>query len=114
GLYRMLGAEYKQATFTTMDSDCTNDYDQLWMQVKETFQHQKTYTEYCYRQNQRFIPEMVEVPKPKIKVMGTFKEDDVILITGGTRGIGAQIGNWAVKKGAKNLVIKGREPLPER
>ncbi len=55
GLYRMLGAEYKQTPFITMDSDCTaEDSHRLWVQVKETFCQQTGITEYCYRQGQRF------------------------------------------------------------
>ncbi|WP_407711722.1 SDR family NAD(P)-dependent oxidoreductase [Bacillus inaquosorum] len=115
GLYRMLGAEYKQTPFITMDSDCTaEDSHRLWVQVKETFCQQTGITEYCYRQGQRFLPEMMEVSKPEEPAMTAYNEEDVILITGGSRGIGAQIAERVISQGAKHLVIMGREALPDQ
>lgn len=115
GLYRMLGAEYQQTPFITMDTDCTADEPQyLWGQVRETFHHQTGITEVCYRQGQRFSPEMMEVSKPDVSVITNFGEEDVILITGGSQGIGAQIAERIVRQGAKHLVIMGREVLPDQ
>ncbi|MBO1582982.1 SDR family NAD(P)-dependent oxidoreductase [Bacillus sp. XF8] len=115
GLYRMLGAEYKQVSFITMDSDCTPDEPhRLWEQVKEIFYQKTGITEYCYRQGQRFVPEMMEVEKPEELAIAAFKEEDVILITGGSRGIGAKIAERVVSQGVKHLVIMGREVLPDQ
>jgi acyl transferase domain-containing protein/Zn-dependent alcohol dehydrogenase/NADP-dependent 3-hydroxy acid dehydrogenase YdfG/acyl carrier protein len=37
-----------------------------------------------------------------------FKSDKSYLITGGTRGLGLEIGGWMIDKGAKNLVLLSR------
>lgn len=37
-----------------------------------------------------------------------FKSDRSYLITGGTRGLGLEIGNWMLNQGAKNLVLMSR------
>lgn len=43
----------------------------------------------------------------------SYSSDDVLLITGGSRGIGAIAAEHAVSRGCRKLVIMGREPLPD-
>ncbi len=121
GLYRMLGAEYKQIQTITMDSDCLiQDHETLVKQIQAEFLYtdKENFTEFCYRNNQRYQPylnlaQTNDEIQEKLQMPASYGENDVILITGGAQGIGASIAKHLVSHGAKNLVIMGREALPE-
>ncbi|AXG72410.1 phthiocerol synthesis polyketide synthase type I PpsC [Kordia sp. SMS9] len=55
-----------------------------------------------------FSNQPVEVANTK---EGSIKADGTYLITGGTRGLGLEIGKWLVEKGAKNLALLSRSGL---
>jgi len=121
GLYRMLSAEYKQIQAMTMDSDCLmQDHETLAKQIQAEFLHTDTenLTECCYRNNNRYEPYLAlaqtnDELQEKLQMPVSYSQNDVILITGGSQGIGASIAKHLVSRGAKNLVIMGREGLPE-
>jgi len=119
GLYRMLSAEYKSVLSLTLDTDCqVMEFGPLIEQI----QHEYTAlrrggrSECCYRAQVRY--------EPYLKVSDRindlhhdahskpFNDNDVILITGGTRGIGGAVAEYTASKGATKLVILGREKLP--
>jgi 3-oxoacyl-(acyl-carrier-protein) synthase/NAD(P)-dependent dehydrogenase (short-subunit alcohol dehydrogenase family) len=121
GLYRMLSAEYKQIQAMTMDSDCLiQDHEALAKQIQAEFLHadKGNPTECCYRNNNRYEPcltpaQMNDEIQEKLQMPVSYRQNDVILITGGSQGIGASIAQHLVSRGARNLVIMGREGLPE-
>ncbi|MGK3983833.1 SDR family NAD(P)-dependent oxidoreductase [Sorangium sp. So ce136] len=113
GLYRMLGFEYKQLRSVTMDSDCPlSDRAALAAQIEREFlgAGQWSMSECCYRSDRRFEPRLVATPVTTGAPM-TYASDDVLLITGGTRGIGAAVAENAVAQGCRRLVLMGREDL---
>ncbi|HML90294.1 MAG TPA: SDR family NAD(P)-dependent oxidoreductase [Methylomusa anaerophila] len=121
GLYRMLGAEYKQIQSMTMDSDCPlPDHEVLAKQIQSEFLNtgKENLTECCYRNNERYEPCLTlsqadDEIREKLHIPENYSKDDVILITGGSRGIGAAVAAHVVSRGAENLAIMGREALPE-
>jgi polyketide synthase PksN len=121
GLYRMLSAEYKQIQAMTMDSDCLiQDHEMLAKQIQAEFLHtdKENITECCYRNNNRFEPYLAlaqtnDELQEELQIPVDYSPNDVILITGGSQGIGASIAQHLVSRGVKNLIIMGRESLPK-
>jgi polyketide synthase PksN len=119
GLYRMLSAEYKQIQSLTMDSDCLlQDPETLRAQIHGEFLNPNTeqLTECCYRNKQRYEPSLTPVQTDaeiqKLEIPASYSPNDVLLLTGGSKGIGAAIAEHLVSRGAKNLIIMGKEDLP--
>jgi polyketide synthase PksJ len=119
GLYRMLGAEYKQIQALTIDSDYSlQEAKKLARQIETEFLSPTmgNLSECCYRADQRYEPLLKPFPNlsqnqsqihsPK------FTANDVVLITGGSRGIGAALAGHVVSLGVQKLVLMGREALP--
>ncbi|AJQ25407.1 SDR family NAD(P)-dependent oxidoreductase [Pelosinus fermentans] len=121
GLYRMLGSEYKQIQSMTMDSDyLIHKYQQLAQQIETEFWNigDENLSECCYRKGKRNEPQLTisqsnDDIQEKLPISKKYEQQDVVLITGGTRGIGAVIAKHVVSQGVKNLVIMGREELPK-
>jgi polyketide synthase PksN len=122
GLYRMLGAEYQQIKTLTMDTDChLNFYKKAVKQIETEFGNRKpeNYSECCYRNDIRYEPILkIAQTDPEIQesylIPVKYQPEEVILITGGSRGIGAAVAGHIVSQGVKNLIIMGREELPEQ
>lgn len=119
GLYRMLGAEYRQIVSVTMDCDCMpNENNRLLQQIQTEFfyQNRENVSECCYRNGVRYEPCLtIEKKNDEIAQFQSndkYEKNEVVLITGGSRGIGAAIAGQMVLQGIKNLVIMGREDLP--
>jgi len=121
GLYRMLSTEYKQIQSMSMDSDCKiEEYIKLTEDIQAEFLNgnEENITECCYRNNIRYEPLLKiclrnEDIKEQQFISQKYGQHEVILITGGSRGIGAAIAEYVVSQGVKNIVIMGREKLPE-
>ncbi len=114
GLYRMLSAEYPTVRSATMDSDAgVERVADLAAQIEAEFliEAGARYSESCYRDGRRYEAQLVESAAQS----GTLRlnVNDVVLVTGGTRGIGRVIVEHAVARGARRLVVLGREQLPE-
>jgi acyl transferase domain-containing protein/acyl carrier protein len=122
GLYRMISAEYKQVVSVTMDSEVpVYEAALLSQQIEAEYGNSApgVSTECLYRNGLRYESKLVlALSKPEIAANAhrtpDYLADDVILITGGSRGIGASIAEHIVSQGVRNLVILGREALPPR
>ncbi|XYJ23584.1 KR domain-containing protein [Bacillus velezensis] len=116
GLYRMLGAEYTNIHSFTIDSDCAIEHtEELSRQIETEFlqPRAKSGSECCYRLNRRYVPFLKQGTNVSAAPELSYSSDDVLLITGGSRGIGAIAADHAVSRGCRKLVIMGREPLPD-
>jgi 3-oxoacyl-(acyl-carrier-protein) synthase/acyl carrier protein len=122
GLYRMLGTEYQQIKSLTMDTDCPlNFYKKAAKQIQTEFINRKRedYSECCYRNDIRYEP-ILRAGRTEAEIQAEgriptrYQPEDVVLITGGSRGIGASVAEHIVSQGLKNLIIMGKEELPEQ
>ena len=112
GLYRMLGAEYRHVDSRVLDTDAALD-EQLKTQILAEWSSAAPSLGWCcYRDGERLEPEFV--PAAANPAQQPYSQDDVVVITGGTRGVGATMAEHMAAKGVRKLAIMGREPLPDR
>nr|WP_275942651.1 SDR family NAD(P)-dependent oxidoreductase [Paenibacillus alba] len=117
GLYRMLETEYRQITSVTMDTDYSiHSIDPLSKLIESEFLSGTVheYTEFCYREGVRYKPSLkvTKLNDTDLHFRRRYTDNDVILITGGSRGIGFSIAEQLVSQGVKNLIIMGVQELP--
>jgi acyl transferase domain-containing protein len=114
-LYRMLQSEYSTIVSCHIDLDpkdtdekklCDIIYNELSRQQKEI--------EICYRNNNRYVSilELIDDPVKRSNSV-QFMDSQVLLITGGTKGLGALFAQHFVKNyGVRKVVLTGRENIP--
>lgn len=117
GLYRMLGVEYPSIRSRTMDSDLDMTRQrELAAQIAAELgvDDREGYADVCYRAGRRYESRLTEssLAQPDDPARVRYSGSDVVLITGGSRGIGAALAEDAVSRGARRLVILGRQALP--
>ncbi|MCB2360146.1 PfaD family polyunsaturated fatty acid/polyketide biosynthesis protein [Clostridium estertheticum] len=114
GLYRMLQSEYSYVKSRHMDSQGYIDEEKLVGEIAGEFLADNEEPEICYRDSKRYkaiFEEFIDQPNGILE----FPKNHVLLITGGTRGIGYLCAEHFIKKyGVKLLVITGREKMPAR
>jgi acyl transferase domain-containing protein/acyl carrier protein len=114
-LYRMLSSEYAAVRSRHLDLDPRADDDTAAAQIAAEFSADGDDVEVCYRGGGRYRAGLREVPWAESERAVTFPSDQVLWITGGTRGLGALCAAHFVRRaGVKKLVLTGRETLPAR
>ena len=69
----------------------------------------------AYRERQRFVARLAPWrPRPPRSEEFVARLDGTYVITGGLGGIGLAIARWLVERGARQLLLIGRTPLPVR
>ncbi|WP_052410166.1 beta-ketoacyl synthase N-terminal-like domain-containing protein [Paenibacillus durus] len=119
GLYRMLQNEYSHVISRHMDADPSASDTTLAQQIIQEIQHKGKENEVSYRCGQRYSAYLTKIEDiamhrqelPELQ----FPAEHVLLITGGTRGLGLLCARHAVKHyGVKRLALVGRTELPPR
>ncbi|MFN0222437.1 MULTISPECIES: beta-ketoacyl synthase N-terminal-like domain-containing protein [Paenibacillus] len=118
GLYRMLQSEYRHVRSRHLDADPGADDRTLAEEIAAELLMDSEDAEVCYRAGVRYRACLREITDealldPPARI--SFPPDQVLWITGGTRGIGALCAEHFVRHcGARRLVLTGREALPPR
>lgn len=121
GIIRTLGAEYRQVTARTVDIglDVWDINRQLRIVLGELSLESDT-AEACYADGLRYEP-VITTLKQQNKWIGRERHNrlkvdpkKVYVITGGTRGIGAEAARLLVRRGARKLVLMGVQAFPAR
>ncbi len=117
GLYRMLSCEYPYITSLHLDLDPNvTDLDILSQTMINELRGLNSEIDVCYRNNVRYVSilkelELKETQTPSIR----FDESEVLLVTGGTKGIGLLLArHFILNYGVKKVVLTGKELLPPR
>nr|WP_229521463.1 SDR family NAD(P)-dependent oxidoreductase [Paenibacillus monticola] len=116
GWIRMLGAEYGHVEAKTLDVDEGSALNEI---ITLEWASQDRQNELCYRNQRRYAP-YLQAQLPMMaqahKRQGHWTGDTskAVVITGGTRGLGAQMAAYLVKQGVRKLVLMGANPLPPR
>ncbi|MGV7067155.1 KS-MAT linker domain-containing protein, partial [Bacillus velezensis] len=116
GLYRMLACEYGHLSSRHLDLEGGLSDDKLAKQIADEFHARTDDAEVCRRNGLRYRAvlsgsENMDMKGERID----FPDNHVLLITGGTRGIGLLCArHFAEHYGVKKLVLTGRETLPPR
>ncbi|MFZ5988511.1 MAG: SDR family NAD(P)-dependent oxidoreductase [Bacillota bacterium] len=120
GFIRMLGTEYGKVYAKSIDL-LPEDLNYLNEIILREVKSWDGISEVCYRNGDRMIPYMQQTASRYSKLPVTistdhskYARDKVIVITGGTRGIGLEIAKHLVKKGVTKLVLTGRQEIPDR
>ncbi|MEN5090691.1 SDR family NAD(P)-dependent oxidoreductase [Pseudomonas protegens] len=112
GLYRMLNAEYRSVQAGVLDSDLDLSQPTALMAQIEAEFNAGPQAECCYRQGERFVATFTPLATSNTAA-ATYRADDVLLVTGGTGGIGAALVDHLIQAGVRSLAIMGRETLPD-
>lgn len=119
GLLRVLSSEYGKVVSRTIDLDLsTSNTESLASLVIGELCMEQRETEICYRAGRRYVPQLAEMEllqnQQQIGLKSLINPDKVTVITGGTRGIGAELAAYLVENGSLKLVLLGKEELPPR
>lgn len=121
GLIRILSREYRNVNAKTIDSDRDFvDIDEYLniVSLEDSGRHYDT--EIMYENGNRYIPNFKTAKiEDKWNVRAEYRPislnpEKVYIITGGLRGIGAQVAQRFAYYGAKKLVLTGITPMPDR
>lgn len=99
GLYRMLQSEYSHLTSRHADMECEASHEELARLIAVEYYAKSTESEVCYRNGQRYRAYLTEQPAEAAlsHKQVSFSTDKVLLITGGTRGLGLLCARHFVK-----------------
>ncbi|MFD9789952.1 SDR family NAD(P)-dependent oxidoreductase [Streptomyces sp. NPDC059070] len=116
GLYRMLQSEYGGLTSRHLDLDpAARSAADLAAVVRRELDGPGAESEICHRDGVRHAPVLDDLAPREGTGRADLAGDEVLLVTGGTRGLGLLCARHLVeRRGVRRLVLTGREPLPPR
>lgn len=115
GLYRMLQSEYSALQSRHMDAEPHASGHALASQIAEEFRVRDQVAEVCYRGGQRYRAVLKEATAASGGGKTRFSAQEVVWITGGTRGLGLLCAQHLVERhGVKRLLLSGQEKWPPR
>lgn len=114
-LYRLLQSEYGELRSRHMDADSSIGDRELAAFIAEEFAIEDGAVEVRYADGIRYKAGLEEEAIDNPGTPASFPSDQVLLITGGTRGLGYLCARHLVEKlGVKKLVLTGKQELPPR
>ncbi|WP_139488197.1 beta-ketoacyl synthase N-terminal-like domain-containing protein [Brevibacillus dissolubilis] len=128
-LVRLFGAEYRKLQSRTIDIDFDlqkETFAQLETILLQELTQNSPHAEVIYRGGERWVPQMSAVKmeeaaeaglqvSPSLSTQQLFTDlEKTVVITGGTRGLGAELAKHLQSKGIRKLALMGVQPIPPR
>jgi acyl transferase domain-containing protein/NAD(P)-dependent dehydrogenase (short-subunit alcohol dehydrogenase family)/acyl carrier protein len=110
---KTLAAENAHVIAKHIDLSAWNDVH-LASLIALELTHDIQQLEIRYQSHQRYLPQLVAHQQAWSHSPARFSKDGIYIVTGGTRGLGAEVARYLVNNGARHLFITGREPLPAK
>ena len=115
----MLRHEYSHILTCHADIDPEEPLEQTAAFIKQEIESDLTESAVCYREGMRFSYVLRQTDQIEPEAVQTdrtvFPKDAVLMITGGTRGLGALCAKHFVSAyGVKKLLLTGRKELPPK
>lgn len=115
GLYRMLQSEYSKVKSCHVDIERHMLHDDITRLIISEYYCIGEDAEVCYRRNKRYVPYLEKCELEGCDRNISFSSDQVLLITGGTRGLGAVCAeHFICKYGVKKILLMGQVQLPDK
>ncbi len=112
-LIRALPGEYQRVTSTLIDIDADSGQPGLVAeQILSELCSRQNPGEICYREGHRYESELNPITLSGDNDLEV-DASRVYLITGGTRGLGALVAQFLVRRGVRKLALLGRRALPD-
>lgn len=110
GLGKVVAQEYENWKVRCIDIDAGVTTDEVILELAD----ETAVFQSAYRKGTRYLPEFRETNLEKAETSEfKLKEEGVYIITGGTGGIGLEIGKYFASLGKAHLCLLGRSELPE-
>jgi acyl transferase domain-containing protein/acyl carrier protein/short-subunit dehydrogenase involved in D-alanine esterification of teichoic acids len=114
GLVAMLGSEYGRVLARSIDIDGQlDDVESLARCLRGELSMDERSPRVCWRAGRRYVPALEPLSAPAANGLA-LDAAGVYVVTGGLRGLGAEVADRLVARGARRLVLMGRDALPAR
>jgi natural product biosynthesis luciferase-like monooxygenase protein len=115
GLGRMIAVEHPLLWGGLVDLDPDADSDEAARQLAQTLAGGDHEDQVAYRRGRRYVARLRRRRKPPGEARTVpVRPDGTYVITGGLGGLGLELARWLARRGARQLVLLGRTPLPPR
>lgn len=114
GMARVLGhQEHRDLWGGIIDLDPKGSIDEVAALLEEIW-HNDEEDQIAFRAGQRYVGKLLNSGDLALPLLPTFRPDGSYLITGGFGSLGLLVACWLVKRGARRLILMGRNSLPPR
>jgi len=112
GLYRTVLQEQLSMKCAIVDLDPGATPEAAAAALVEEITGATKESQVAFRGMTRYVPRLVRTKARAPGRMVEVREDATYLVTGGFGGIGREVLRWLADKGARNIAVVGRSPLP--
>lgn len=115
GMSRVIGhQEHRQMWGGIIDLDPFEDKEQLASLLEQEIDNKKYEDQVAFRNGKRFVARLKEYKDVKVPMTTSLRSDASYMITGGFGALGQLMASYLIERGARHIILVGRENLPSR